>query len=113
VLHAPWEALFGWAAAAGGMALATDLSPSDADRADEAATAALVATLREKFPDVEVSYVAGRGFPDDYLLGGAYDAEMVVVGTRHPSLASVLLEGNLARSVTEHAHCLVAVVPES
>lgn len=109
VLHAPWEATFGWAAA-GGMALATDLATSEAD---EAATAALVAGLRAKFPDVEISYVAGRGLPNDYLLGGAYDGDMVVVGTRHPSLATALLEGNLARSITEHAHCLVAVVPES
>jgi nucleotide-binding universal stress UspA family protein len=109
VLHAPWEALFGWAAA-GGMAVATDLATSEAD---EDATAALMAGLREKFPDVEITYAAGRGFPDDYLLGGAYDGDMVVVGTRHPSLATVILEGNLARSVTEHAHCLVAVVPES
>jgi nucleotide-binding universal stress UspA family protein len=109
VVHAPWEALFGWVAA-GGMSLATDLCTSEAD---EAATATLMAGLREKFPDVEVSYAAGRGFPDDYLLGGARDGDMVVVGTRHPNLATVLLEGNVARSVTEHAHCLVAVVPES
>lgn len=109
VFHAPWEALFGWAAA-GAMALATDLASSEAD---EVATAALVAGLHEKFPDVEISYTAGRGFPDQYLLGGAHGGDMVVVGTRHPSLATVLLEGNLARSITEHAHCLVAVVPES
>jgi nucleotide-binding universal stress UspA family protein len=109
VLHAPWEALMGWAAT-GGMALATDLSSS---AADEEATAVLVTGLREKFPDVAVTYAAARGFPEAYLLGGAHDADMIVVGTRHPSLATAVIEGNLARAVTEHAHCLVAVVPES
>lgn len=109
VLHAPWEALFRWAAP-GGMAAATDIASSANDEAD---TASLMAGMRQKFPDVEISYLAGSGSPDDYLLDATRDGDLLVVGTRHPSLANLLLEGSLARSITEHAHCLVAVIPES
>ncbi|MGI8578200.1 MAG: universal stress protein [Nocardioidaceae bacterium] len=71
-----------------------------------------VAGMTEKFRDVVVTYRIAKGLPDDSLLAASKDAGMVVVGARHKSTLSARLEGQVSRTVTEHAHCVVAVVPE-
>lgn len=106
VVHGPWEELFGYAGAA---VVSTD---ENALSEDLRSTKTLLAGLREKFPDVEVSYEPAGGLPDACLLTASHGSGTVVVGTEHPRAAKTLLEGNVASSVTEHAHCPVVVVPE-
>ena len=69
--------------------------------------------LGERFPDVTVTLVVGRGAADECLMSLAPSMDMVVVGTHHRrSLLGRLLNPDVERSVLLHASCIVAVVPE-
>jgi nucleotide-binding universal stress UspA family protein len=107
VVHGPWEEIFRYSSPE--LVGSDGIVPSE----DLALATTLVAGLREKFPDVDVSYELARGLPDACLLEASRGSGLVVVGTEHPSAARTLLEGNVVRLVTEHAHGPVAVVPES
>jgi nucleotide-binding universal stress UspA family protein len=64
-------------------------------------------------PEVKVTLHVERGIPDSVLLHACRTAELVVVGT-HPTHAVYdLLAGEVSRSVLGHAHCAVAVVPDT
>ena len=107
VVHGRGEELFGYA---GPAIVDTD---ENVLAEDLGAAAAQLEELREKFPEVVVSYAPARGLPDSRLLEVAAGSGLIVVGTSDPYALTTLLEGNVARSVVEHAHCPVAVVPET
>ncbi|MCW2757460.1 MAG: UspA domain protein [Nocardioidaceae bacterium] len=107
VVHGPWQALYGYDGL--GASFAVDSTAAE----DEADAVGRVADLRAKFPDVAVSYEPAPGLPDAYLVAAAHSDDVIVVGTRHPGLATTILDGDVARWTTEHAHGVVAVVPES
>lgn len=107
IVHGFWDPLLGFAGA-------TPLGADAAAFEDEAAVLTKrAAEMKEKFPDVEVSYEVAEGLPDDCLLAASRGSGMVVVGSLPKSFAMSLFEGQVSRSVTEHASCPVAVVPES
>jgi nucleotide-binding universal stress UspA family protein len=107
VVHGFWDPLLGFA----GAPVETKERAEQAQEAEQVVET--LAPLREKFPDVAVSYRLAQGLPDDCLVAASHGSAMVVVGTLHPGTAAGLLMGNVARSVTEHAHCPVLVVPEA
>ncbi|MGI9157837.1 MAG: universal stress protein [Marmoricola sp.] len=106
VVHGFWDPMLGY----------TDATPQDMEvpaYEDEAQQVLkTVAGMTEKFPDVEVTYQVAEGLPDDALLAASKGADMVVVGARHKSSFFSKLEGEVSRTVTEHAHCVVAVIHE-
>jgi nucleotide-binding universal stress UspA family protein len=71
-----------------------------------------VSGLAEKFPDVHVRLELVRGAPDDALVLGSRQMDLVVVGTRRRGPLSSLVHGSVAATVLEHAAGAVAVVPE-
>lgn len=71
-----------------------------------------VAGFREKFPDVDVDLQLARGLVDECLLDQAPSAELIVVGRRHASGWTRLLDASCALAVLERAKTTVAVVPE-
>lgn len=107
VLHGFFDPLLGFAGA----------SPlGDNQEAIDEESAVLEArgeAMKAKFPDVVVTYEVAQGLPDDCLLDASKGSGMVVVGTHRKSLAMSIFEGQVSRAVTEHATCMVAVVPES
>jgi nucleotide-binding universal stress UspA family protein len=71
----------------------------------------IVAGLREKYPDVEVTVELARGFVDKVLLEMAHGRDLAVVGARsHGALTEALL-GSVATTMVEYAPCPVAIVP--
>ena len=105
VVHCVWDVGAGTAAAA--------LVPEQgADLEREAvALATVMAGMREKYPDVDVTTDLVRGLPHEVLLRLADTLDLLVVGMRHRSRVAGVLFGSLALSVLEHATCPVAVVP--
>lgn len=65
------------------------------------------------YPEVKVSLHVERGIPDSVLLHACKTADLVVVGTHPTNAVYDLLAGEVSRSVLGHAHCPVAVVPDS
>lgn len=107
VVHGFWDPLLGFSGA-------TPLGAGDPAFENEAAVLAERGVeLGQKFPDVVVSYELAAGLPADCLLNASEGSGMVVVGTQHKSLAMSVFEGQVSRAVTEHAKCMVAVVPET
>ncbi len=106
VVHGFWDPMLGYTdGPPQGMEM-----PAYEDEAQSVLKA--VAGMTEKFPDVSVSYHVADGLPDDALLAASKGADMVVVGARHKSSFFSKLEGEVSRTVTEHAHCAVAVIHE-
>ena len=69
-------------------------------------------SLREKFPDLEVTSEVELADPATQLVEHSARAQLVVVGTRgHGRVASALL-GSVSRSVLHHAAGPVMVVPD-
>lgn len=68
--------------------------------------------LREKYPDVPVTYELQRGLADDCLARATSSADLVVVGRPPHDLVSRVLDGVTALAVVEHARGCVVVVPE-
>jgi nucleotide-binding universal stress UspA family protein len=92
-----------------------DEVPLDEDRDDlprhRLGLAESIAGLREKYVDVAVDLVLERGPAATYLVEASRRSRMLVVGA-HRRSAWDLLGGSVSRTVIEHAHCPVAVVPE-
>jgi nucleotide-binding universal stress UspA family protein len=82
-------------------------------RTEKARLAEAVACIQEKFPDVAVSYTIRRGLADESLVRDTDDAIMIVVGARRTSSMWDRFGPAVGRAVVEHAHCMVAIVPES
>lgn len=71
-----------------------------------------IAGLREKYVDVDVELSLERGGAADHLVELSGRARLVVVGSHHRSPWD-LIGQSVSRSVVEHAHCPVVVVPEA
>lgn len=64
----------------------------------------------ESFPDVEVTFVAGLGRPDEVLISEGRGAELLVVGSRGVGGFKGLVMGSVSQKVIAHASCPVAVL---
>jgi nucleotide-binding universal stress UspA family protein len=72
-----------------------------------------VAGMTEKYPDVHVSVVVGRGLPEQCLGAVAEQMDLLVVGRRHVGVASRVFFGDVAGHLVEHARTVVALVPDT
>jgi nucleotide-binding universal stress UspA family protein len=88
------------------------VAPSHSDYADERMLVSeLLAGLREKYPDVEVTIDLDRALMDDVLEELTPTAGLVVVGSQeHDALTDFVL-GSVATALVERSRCPVAVVP--
>jgi nucleotide-binding universal stress UspA family protein len=93
--------------------------PADVDgpaaAAEEASARAeadeLVATWRERFPDVEVEVVHSSKHPAMAVLDASEEASVVVLGRHSASRFSGFGFGSVTRAVLHYAECPVLVVP--
>ncbi|GLX11412.1 universal stress protein [Microbispora sp. NBRC 16548] len=82
-------------------------------QAQEEHVATVVATYRERYPDVDAEIRAVCAHPVPVLVEAAEKADLLVVGSRgHGAIGSVVL-GSVSRAVLHHAGCPVAVVRPS
>ena len=65
---------------------------------------------REKPVSCPVRVHALVGHPASTLVSFSKHADLLVVGSRHPSALSRLVLGSVAEAVVRHAHCPVAVI---
>jgi nucleotide-binding universal stress UspA family protein len=65
------------------------------------------------YPEVKVTLHVERGIPDVVVRHACETADLVVVGTHPANALYDLIAGEVSRSVLGHAHCPVAVVPDS
>ena len=79
---------------------------------EEAAVAESLAGWCEKYPDVEVSRVSIRKPPAPAILAAAEDADLIVLGSRHPRPSPDLVGSPTVRRVLAGATCPVVVVPQ-
>jgi nucleotide-binding universal stress UspA family protein len=70
----------------------------------------LLASYREKHPDVPVQRIVARDRPARQLLDQAQHAQLVVVGSRGRGAFSGLMLGSVSHALLHHAPCPVAVV---
>lgn len=73
--------------------------------------AEMVASMSEKFPDVESQLILTRGAIDACLVDLSTRHELLVIGRPPRSLLVRLTVAGLAVPIAEHAHCPVLVVP--
>lgn len=69
-----------------------------------------VARIGELAPEVRVRGEVVRGGPGRVLIGRSQDADLLVIGSRHPGLVERTLAGSLGYQVAAGAHCPVVVV---
>ncbi len=69
-----------------------------------------LASLLDKYPEVEVRKVVERDHPGRALLKSAAGAQLVVVGSRGRGALTGLGLGSVSQSLLHHAECPVAVV---
>ncbi|MDN3028980.1 universal stress protein [Streptomyces sp. S.PB5] len=82
--------------------------------AKAAASTRLLGSVREEFPDLEVSEEVVRvPSPAGELVAASRHADLVVVGVRRPAHHVGRTLGRVTHAVVQHAHCPVAVVPRS
>ncbi|MEN3533627.1 universal stress protein [Microbispora sp. ZYX-F-249] len=82
-------------------------------QAQEQHVAAVLATYRQRYPDVDAEMRAVCGHPVPVLVEAGEKADLLVVGSRgHGAIGSVVL-GSVSRAVLHHARCPVAVVRPS
>lgn len=67
-------------------------------------------SLREEFPDVQVSFDVPHGAAGRELVKLSEGARVLVVGTRGQGGFAGLLLGSVSDQVVEHAHCDVLVI---
>ncbi|MBF6347639.1 universal stress protein [Nocardia flavorosea] len=83
-------------------------------RADgETILAAAEETARETAADLEITTTVADLGATTVLLDLSADARMVVVGTRGLGTLGRLLLGSVSTSLARHAHCPVAVIPDT
>jgi nucleotide-binding universal stress UspA family protein len=70
-----------------------------------------MAGMAEKYPDVKVDIVIGRGTYDAFVLDQSTRHDLLVIGRPPLSLGQRLLLNGLTTSIAEHAHSPVLVVP--
>ena len=96
--------------------LGAAITPSDRWRTEidneEAAMAESLAGWAEKYPDVQLSRVSIRKQPAAAILAAADDAELVVLGSRHPRPRPDLVGSPTVRRVVHDISCPVVVVPQ-
>jgi nucleotide-binding universal stress UspA family protein len=88
------------------------LPPPSTDTLDaaESALGRIVDGLRRAHPDVPIEGEIYSGAPERGLADAAWDASLVVVGSRgHNAVGEVLL-GSVSRALLHHAPCPVAVI---
>jgi nucleotide-binding universal stress UspA family protein len=107
VLHTRWDSIAG---ATGAHAVPTEEYGFEEARL---LLAESVSGFGEKYPDVYVTLEVARGLPDQCLIQIATRMNLVVVGRRPAARRlSHLGTADVAHNVVEHAHCVVAVVPD-
>jgi nucleotide-binding universal stress UspA family protein len=78
-----------------------------------AALAESLAGWSQKYPDVEVNRVSVRRPPPAAILAVATDADLIVLGPRHPRPSPDLVGSPTIRRVLAGARCPVVVVPQA
>ncbi|MET9393619.1 universal stress protein [Streptomyces sp. NPDC006624] len=82
--------------------------------AEAAASTRLLGSVREEFPDLEVTEEVVRvPSPAGELVAASLRAELVVVGARRTAHHLGRGLGRVTHAVLQHAHCPVAVVPRA
>ncbi|MEU4295503.1 universal stress protein [Kribbella sp. NPDC026596] len=73
----------------------------------------VTAEWRQKYPGLTIHADVRRGHPVDGVVTAAaeWDAQLLVVGTRHHTRLTPFLIGSVTRGVLHHATCPLAVVP--
>ncbi|TDO58770.1 nucleotide-binding universal stress UspA family protein [Kribbella sp. VKM Ac-2571] len=73
----------------------------------------VVAAWHEKFPEQVLEVEVRRGHAVDGIVTAAEesDAQLLVLGTRHPTRVASFLLGSVTRGVLHHATCPLAIVP--
>ncbi|MFI1731135.1 universal stress protein [Streptomyces acidicola] len=79
---------------------------------EAAASTRMLASVQEKFPDLEVTEEVVRvPSPAGELVAASLRADLVVLGARTPAHHIGPALGRVTHAVLQHAHCPVAVVP--
>jgi nucleotide-binding universal stress UspA family protein len=116
VRHLRLTAVHAWHAS-DRIGLTAAVTPSDRWRTEigneEAAMAESLSGWLEKYPDVELSRVSIRKQPAAAILATSDDADLVVLGSRHPRPRPDLVGSPTVRRVLQGATCPVVVVPQA
>ncbi|GAA1899290.1 universal stress protein [Streptantibioticus ferralitis] len=94
-----------------GQAVVPPHETAERDRGEGEELDALLAPVRESFPDVPVETEARLAEPEAALVEASRAASLVVVGARRHRGRFGLPFGRVTRRVLHHAHCPVVVVP--
>ncbi|MEJ3747034.1 universal stress protein [Actinomycetes bacterium KLBMP 9797] len=89
-----------------------DADPEEFTTAERVAIDALVASWREKYPQVSVQVEVVADAPGRVMVDASQGARLVVVGSRGRGGFRGLLLGSVSAQLLHHAHCPVAVVRE-
>lgn len=87
-----------------------DVDPAEIEAAEREAAEAQVAPWREKYPDVAVEVVVGKGRPVRTLLDFGAKARLLVVGSRGRGGFQGMLLGSTSQALVAHSECPVAVI---
>ena len=89
-----------------------NLDQRDITAAEKAALDELLASWREKYPDVEVTTEVVADNPSRVLAKASRHAQLVVIGSRGRGGFRGLLLGSVSQQLLHHSHCPVAVIRE-